>query len=185
MKTEKDKMLAGELYFASDPELVSERLHARQLTKQLNDSNPDESALRESILSKLIGEKGKNFLIEPPFYCDYGYNIKAGDDVFFNFNCVVLDITPVTLGNRVLVAPNVQFYAATHPTDFKERGSLAEFGKPITIGDDVWIGGSSVICPGVTIGSRAIIGAGSVVTKDIPEDVIAAGNPCKVIRKLV
>ena len=185
MKTEKDKMLAGELYFASDPELVSERLHARQLTKQLNDSNPDESALRESILSKLIGEKGKNFWIEPPFYCDYGYNIKAGDDVFFNFNCVVLDVTPVTLGNRVLIAPNVQFYAATHPTDFKERGSLAEFGKPITIGDDVWIGGSSVICPGVTIGSRAIIGAGSVVTKDIPEDVIAAGNPCKVIRKLV
>jgi len=185
MKTEKDKMLLGELYFASDPELVSERLHARQLTKQLNDSNPDETALRESILSKLIGEKGKNFWIEPPFYCDYGYNIKAGDDVFFNFNCVVLDVTPVTLGNRVLIAPNVQFYAATHPTDFKERGSLAEFGKPITIGDDVWIGGSSVICPGVTIGSRAIIGAGSVVTKDIPEDVIAAGNPCKVIRKLV
>ncbi len=185
MKTEKDKMLAGELYFASDPELVSERLHARQLTKQLNDSNPDETALRESILLKLIGEKGKNFWIEPPFYCDYGYNIKAGDDVFFNFNCVVLDVTPVTLGSRVLIAPNVQFYAATHPTDFKERGSLAEFGKPITIGDDVWIGGSSVICPGVTIGSRAIIGAGSVVTKDIPEDVIAAGNPCKVIRKLV
>jgi len=185
MKPEKDKMLLGELYFASDPELVSERLHARQLTKQLNDSNPDESALRESILSKLIGEKGKNFWIEPPFYCDYGYNIKAGDDVFFNFNCVVLDITPVTLGSRVLIAPNVQFYAATHPTDFSERGSMAEFGKPITIGDDVWIGGSSVICPGVTIGSRSIIGAGSVVTKDIPEDVIAAGNPCKVIRKLV
>ena len=185
LKTEKEKMLAGELYFASDPELVAERLHARKLTKQLNDSNPDETELRESIISKLIGKKGKNFWIEPPFYCDYGYNITAGDDVFFNFNCVVLDITPVTLGSRVLIAPNVQFYAATHPTEFKLRGSLAEFGKPITIGDDVWIGGSTVICPGVTIGSRSIIGAGSVVTKDIPDDVFAAGNPCKVIRSLV
>jgi maltose O-acetyltransferase len=185
LKSEKEKMLAGELYFASDPELAAERLHARQLTKQLNDSNPDETELRESILAKLIGKKGKNFWIEPPFFCDYGYNITAGDDVFFNFNCVVLDVTPVTLGSRVLIAPNVQFYAATHPTDFKERGSLAEFGKPITIGDDVWIGGSTIICPGVKIGSRSIIGAGSVVTKDIPEDVIAAGNPCKVIRSLV
>jgi maltose O-acetyltransferase len=184
MKSEKEKMLAGDLYFASDPELVAERLHARQLTKKLNDSNPDETELRESILAKLIGKKGKNFWIEPPFFCDYGYNITAGDDVFFNFNCVVLDVTPVTLGSRVLIAPNVQFYAATHPTDFKLRGSLAEFGKPITIGDDVWIGGSTIICPGVSIGSRSIIGAGSVVTKDIPEDVIAAGNPCRVIKKL-
>jgi maltose O-acetyltransferase len=185
MKSEKEKMLAGELYFASDPKLVAERLQARQLTKQLNNSNPDETELRESILAKLIGKKGKNFWIEPPFFCDYGYNITAGDDVFFNFNCVVLDVTPVTLGSRVLIAPNVQFYAATHPTDYKVRGSLAEFGKPITIGDDVWIGGSTIICPGVRIGSRSIIGAGSVVTKDIPDDVIAAGNPCKVIRSLV
>ncbi|WP_373521217.1 sugar O-acetyltransferase [Aquiflexum sp.] len=185
MKTEKQKMLSGDLYLASDPELASERLHARQMTKQLNDSNPDETELRESILQKLIGKKGKNFWIEPPFYCDYGYNISAGDDVFFNFNCVILDVTPVNFGSRVLVGPNVQFYAATHPTDFKVRGSLVEFGKPITIGDDVWIGGTTIICPGVTIGSRSIIGAGSVVTKDIPEDVLAAGNPCKVIRSLV
>jgi maltose O-acetyltransferase len=184
MKSEKEKMLAGELYLASDPELATERLHARQLTKQLNDSNPDETELRESILQKLIGKKGKNFWIEPPFYCDYGYNISAGDDVFFNFNCIILDVTPVSFGSRVLVGPNVQFYSATHPIDHQVRGSLLESGAPINIGDDVWIGGASIICPGVSIGDRSIIGAGSVVTKDIPADVIAAGNPCKVIRKL-
>ena len=177
-------MLAGELYLASDPELAAERLHARQFTKQFNDSNPDETELRESILQKLIGNKGKNFWIEPPFYCDYGYNITAGDDVYFNFNCVILDVTPVSFGSRVLVGPNVQFYAATHPVDYQIRGNLLESGTPISIGDDVWIGGASIICPGVSIGDRSIIGAGSVVTKDIPSDVIAAGNPCKVIRKL-
>lgn len=184
MTTEKQKMLAGELYLASDPELVSERLYARQLIKSFNETSPDATMLRENILKKLVGKVGKNFWIEPPFFCDYGYNISVGDDVFFNFNCVVLDVTPVTLGSRVLVGPNVQFYAATHPMDAKTRGALLESGKPITIGDDVWIGGGAIICPGVTIGSRSVIGAGSVVTKDIPEDVFAAGNPCKIIRSL-
>lgn len=184
MKTEKEKMLEGELYLASDPELSSERLRARVLLKQLNDSNPDETELREQIFNQLLGSKGENFWIEPPFFCDYGYNIKAGDNVFLNFNCVILDVNTVTLGDRVLVGPNVQFYAATHPIDTDLRGSLQEYGAPIHIGDDVWIGGGSIICPGVSIGSRSIIGAGSVVTKNIPEGVIAAGNPCKVIRKV-
>ncbi len=184
MKTEKEKMLAGELYLASDPELSSERLQARILLKQLNDSNPEEVEFRQQIFNQLLGAKGKNFWIEPPFFCDYGYNIVAGDDVFFNFNCVILDVTPVTFGHRVLVGPNVQFYAATHPMEAVVRGSLLEYGKPIAIGDDVWIGGGSIICPGVKIGAKTIIGAGSVVTKDIPEGVVAAGNPCTVIKKI-
>lgn len=183
-KSEKEKMLAGELYLASDPELTQERLEARLFLKKFNDSSPEETDLRTELLQKLVGRAGENFWIEPPFSCDYGYNIQVGEDVFFNFNCVILDVTPVTLGDRVLVGPNVQFYAATHPMDFKVRGSLLESGQPIQIGDDVWIGGGAIICPGVTIGSRSVIGAGSVVTKDIPEGVFAAGNPCKVIRHL-
>lgn len=177
-------MIAGELYMASDELLSNERLQARVILKAFNDCPPEESEKRRDLIQELIGKTGKNFHIEPPFYCDYGYNIEAGDDVFFNFNCVVLDVTPVKLGNRVLCGPNVQMYAATHPVDALTRGTLIEYGKPITIGDDVWVGGSAIICPGVTIGSRSVIGAGSVVTKDIPEDVFAAGNPCRVIRKL-
>jgi maltose O-acetyltransferase len=184
MKSEKEKMLRGELYLASDQELSAERLKSRQLIKSFNDSFPEEIEKRKLYLNQLLGKIGENFWIEPPFFCDYGYNIHAGDDVFFNFNCVILDVTPVTLGHRVLVGPNVQLYAATHPLDYKERGSLLESGKPISIGDDVWIGGGSIICPGVKIGSRSIIGAGSVVTRDIPDNVFAAGNPCKVIREL-
>lgn len=184
MKTEKQKMLAGELYLASDAQLSAERLMARKLVKTFNATQPDAIEERTALLKDLLIRTGKNFWIEPPFYCDYGYNIRAGEDVFFNFNCVILDVMPVTLGNRVLVGPNVQIYTATHPVDYKVRGSLLEYAKPIEIGSDVWIGGGSIICPGVTIGDRSIIGAGSVVTKDIPNDVVAAGNPCKVIRTL-
>jgi len=180
--TEKEKMLAGELYQAGDPELVNDRLQARKITKALNDSDPKEVELRSDLVKKLVGSCGKNFWIEPPFYCDYGTNIHVGDDVFFNFNCVVLDVTSVRLGDRVFVAPNVQFYAATHPIEAKPRREMWEFGKPIIIGNDVWIGGSSVICPGVTIGDRVVIGAGSIVTKSFPSDVVIAGNPARVIR---
>ncbi|MEB2783922.1 sugar O-acetyltransferase [Algoriphagus persicinus] len=183
--TEKEKMLAGELYQASDPELVSERLKARKLVKTLNDSDPEDSELRVSLVRKIFGKAGANFWVEPPFYCDYGSNIEVGDDVFFNFNCVVLDVCKVTLGNRVMVAPNVQFYAATHPLDHQTRGEMWEYGKPITIGDDVWIGGSAVICPGVSIGERTVIAAGAVVTKDFPSDVVIGGNPAQVIKHLV
>lgn len=175
-------MLAGELYDALDPQLTDERIQARLLIKALNESREDEPEKRTEILQQLIPNAGAGLWLQPPFYCDYGYNIKLGERVFFNFNCVVLDVMPVTIGSRTLFGPNVQIYTATHPLDHKERATGLEFAKPITIGEDVWVGGSVVICPGVTIGDRSIIGAGSVVTKDIPADVIAAGNPCKVIR---
>jgi maltose O-acetyltransferase len=184
MKTEKQKMLSGELYNALDPELSEERLKARLLLSELNNSREDEEEKRNSILKKLIPDAGAGFWLQPPFYCDYGYNISTGERVFFNFNCVVLDVMPVKIGNRTLIGPNVQIYTATHPMDYRERAAGLEFAKPVTIGEDVWIGGSAVICPGVTIGDRSVIGAGSVVTKDIPPDVFAAGNPCRVIRNL-
>lgn len=183
--TEKEKMLAGELYQAGDPELAAERLKARKLVKTFNDSDPEDTELRVSLIRKIVGKAGKNFWVEPPFYCDYGTNIEVGDDVFFNFNCVVLDVCKVTLGDRVFVAPNVQFYPATHPLDSVKRGEMWEYGKPITIGDDVWIGGSAVICPGVSIGDRTVVAAGAVVTKDFPADVVIGGNPAKIIKNLV
>ncbi|RAI94139.1 sugar O-acetyltransferase [Algoriphagus yeomjeoni] len=182
--TEKEKMLAGELYQARDPELVAARLKVRKLVKSLNDSDPEDIEFRISLIRKIFGKAGKNFWVEPPFYCDYGSNIEVGDDVFFNFNCVVLDVVKVTLGDRVLVAPNVQFYPATHPLDPVVRGKMWEYGKPISIGNDVWIGGSAVICPGVTIGDRTVIAAGAVVTKSFPADVVIGGNPAKVIKNL-
>jgi maltose O-acetyltransferase len=184
MKSEKEKMIAGELYDPLDTQLVEERLRTRLLLKQLNDSREDEEALRKQILSDLIGQAGPGLWLQPPFYCDYGSNITVGEKVFFNFNCVVLDVCPVTIGDRSLFGPNVQIYTATHPMDWQERARGVEFAKPIVIGADVWVGGSAIICPGVTIGDRSVIGAGSVVTKDIPPDVFAAGNPCRVIRGL-
>jgi maltose O-acetyltransferase len=184
MRTEKQKMLAGELYDALDKQLSDERLRTRLLIKELNDTREDEGDARVRILMELIPNAGSGLWIQPPFYCDYGSNIQIGEKVFFNFNCVVLDVTHVTIGSRTLFGPNVQIYTATHPLDFKERASGLEYAKPIEIGEDVWVGGSAVICPGVKIGSRTVIGAGSVVTKDITSDVFAAGNPCKVIRAL-
>ncbi|MBE0674793.1 MAG: sugar O-acetyltransferase [Bacteroidales bacterium] len=184
MKTEKQKMLSGELYSAVDPELAEERLRARLLLKELNDSPDDEDEKRKTLLRKLIPGAGAGLWLQPPFYCDYGYNIKTGEKVFFNFNCVVLDVMQITIGSRTLFGPNVQIYTATHPMDHRERASGLEFARPVTIGEDVWIGGSAVICPGVTIGDRSVIGAGSVVTRDVPPDVFAAGNPCKVIKDL-
>lgn len=184
MRTEKEKMLAGELYDPLDQELSADRVRTRLLIKQLNESREDEPAGRDEIIKQLIPHAGANFWLQPPFYCDYGYNMIVGERVFFNFNCVVLDVTYVKIGSRTMFGPNVQIYTATHPIDSRERSSGVEYAKPITIGDDCWIGGSAVICPGVTIGDRTIIGAGSVVTRDIPADVFAAGNPCRVIKQL-
>jgi len=183
MKTNREKMLAGELYDATDTDLVLLRRQARDLCKKLNTSSDAEAELRREVLTQLLGSGGDTAWIEPPFFCDYGFNIRLGNKVFFNFNCVILDVCPVTIGDRVLVGPAVQFYGGTHPLDAATRGSGLEYGRPITIGDDVWLGGAAIICPGVTIGNRAVIGAGSVVTKDIPPDVIAAGNPCRVLRE--
>ena len=185
MKTEKEKMLAGELYDPLDKELSDDRIKTRLLIQELNYSREDKPEERTEILKQLIPDAGADLWLQPPFYCDYGSNIKTGSKVFFNFNCVVLDVAEVVIGSRTLFGPNVQVYTATHPINHKERASGLEYAKPIYIGDDVWIGGSAVICPGVTIGDRTVIGAGSVVTKDIPADVFAAGNPCRVIRILV
>jgi maltose O-acetyltransferase len=182
MKSEKEKMLAGELYNPLDKELSIERNKTRLLFKELNDTNDSEGKKRKQILKQLIPSSSGKVWIEPPFYCDYGSNITIGKKVFLNFNCVILDVVPVTIGSRTMIGPNVQIYTATHPMNHKERAAGLESGKPIHIGEDVWVGGSAVICPGVRIGDRSVVGAGSVVTKDIPSDVFAAGNPCKVIR---
>lgn len=177
-------MLAGELYNGNDSHLKTERSVARMLLKKFNDTTDDERLLRKEILRKLIGGFSKGLYIEPPFYCDYGSNIHVGENVYFNFNCVVLDVNRVTIGARSLFGPNVQIYTATHPMEYKIRAEQLEMGMPITIGEDVWVGGGVIICAGVNIGDRAVIGAGSIVTRDIPSDCFAAGNPCKVIKKL-
>lgn len=182
--TEKQKMLAGEMYNPLDPVLMAEREDAKLLFQEINQMDETQKEQRNLLLQKLFGKTGKNLWVEPPFYCDYGYNITVGYNVFMNYNCCILDVMPVTIGNRVMLAPNVQIYTATHPLIAKERNSGKEFAKPITIGDDVWIGGGAIICPGVTIGDRAVIGAGAVVTKDIPNDVLVGGNPAKVIKHI-
>ncbi|RZL12835.1 MAG: sugar O-acetyltransferase [Hymenobacter sp.] len=184
MKTEKEKMLAGELYNALDPQLTAERLQAQLLFQQLNNTPADQVAERAQLTRTLIPNAGAELGLNSPFYCDYGTNIRIGDQVFFNFNCTILDVTYVTIGSRTMFGPGVQVYTATHPLDYVERGSGLEYAKPITIGEDVWVGGGAIICPGVSIGDRAVIGAGSVVTKDVPADVLAAGNPCRVVRVL-
>ncbi len=177
-------MVAGELYDPLDKQLSEERLRARLLIKDLNESSEDQPEERSRILKALLPHSNPDVWIQPPFYCDYGYNIQIGAKVFFNFNCVVLDVAQVTIGSRTMFGPNVQIYTATHPMNHNVRASGLENAKPIVIGDDVWIGGSAVICPGVSVGDRSVIGAGSVVTKDIPADVFAAGNPCRVVRSL-
>lgn len=177
-------MLAGQLYNALDPQLVQERRRARDLLKELNDSKDVEQERRAKIISQLFASIGGGVWIEPPFYCDYGSNITLGNNVYFNFNCVILDPAEVTIGDNVLFGPNVQVYTATHPLSYLERQTGLEFAKEISIGSDVWIGGNSVIGPGLKVGSRSVIGAGSVVTKDIPEGVFAAGNPCRVLREI-
>lgn len=183
MKTEKEKMIAGEYYIANDETLARERAECKTLLKLLNIIEYVVGDGTKAILARLIPNAPKSLYIEPPFHCDYGYNIICGENVYFNVNCVVLDVTLVKLGNNVFCAPGVQIYTATHPIDAVLRRNK-ENGKPVTIGDDCWIGGGAIICPGVTIGNRCVIGAGSVVTKDIPDDSLAAGNPAKVLRKI-
>jgi maltose O-acetyltransferase len=184
LETEKQKMLAGELYNALDPQLVEERHQARKLLQAFNDTFAGDEKLRAALAKDLFADVGKDVWIEPPFYCDYGSNISLGDKVYFNFNCVILDPAPVNIGSNVMFGPYVQIYTATHPVPHLERRNGLEFALPIEIGSDVWVGGGVMVNPGVKIGARSVIGAGSVVTKDIPADVFAAGNPCRVIRDL-
>lgn len=183
--TEKEKMLRGELYLASDPELRQDGRRAKQILYEYNVSRTDEPELRQKLLRELFASLGKGVSIEPRFHCDYGYNIHIADRVFMNCGCVLLDVCEITIGEDTLLAPNVHIYAATHPLDWhirKNRGP--ELGRPVHIGNDCWIGGGAIICPGVTIGEKSVIGAGSVVTRDIPAGVLAVGNPCRVVKEI-
>jgi len=181
--TERLKMLSGELYDPMDPELVTARARARDLCQDLNATRESHQVERRRILQTLFATGGDSVWMQPPFYCDYGSNIELGERVFFNFNCVVLDVCRVRIGRFTLFGPAVQIYTATHPLDADLRRKT-EFCKPVEIGSDVWVGGGAIILPGVRIGSRAVIGAGSVVTRDVPDDVLATGNPCRVIRNI-
>lgn len=183
-KTEREKMLSGELYLATDEELTKMHFIARRLLHDLNFSTPNEVDRQKDIILSLFGNLGNNFTVRPPFYCDYGCHIFAGDNLYINYDCTILDCNRVYLGNNVLLAPKVQIYTAYHPTEPKLRLTGKELASPVTISDNVWLGGGVIVCPGVTIGSNVTIGAGSVVTKDISDNVVAAGNPCRVIKKL-
>jgi maltose O-acetyltransferase len=183
MPTEREKMLAGELYNPLDAELVAARDRARNLCQDLNATREADQSERRRILTELFGAGGDDVWMQPPFFCDYGSNIFLGRKCFFNFNCIILDVCSVRIGDYAFFGPAVQIYTATHPMDHELRRTQ-EFGKPVEIGSDVWVGGGAIICPGVTIGSRTVIGAGSVVTRNIPDDAFAAGNPCRVLRKL-
>jgi maltose O-acetyltransferase len=184
MSTEREKMLAGEMYDPMDPELVAARARARDLCQDLNATRESDETRRRVILRDLFRTDGATVLMQPPFYCDYGSNIELGERVFFNFNCVVLDVCRIRIGDFSLFGPAVQIYTPLHPLNAVQR-RREEYGKPIDIGADVWVGGEAIILGGVNIGSRAAIGAGSVVTRDIPEGVFAAGNSCRVLRAII
>lgn len=185
MKTEKEKAREGILYDANnDAELLAERLAAADMTYELNRLRPSQVAEREALFRRLFGKTGKVFSIVSPFFCDYGYNIEIGENFFMNMNCVILDGAKVTFGDNVFVAPGCGFYTAGHPLDAERRNAGLEYALPIKIGNNVWIGAQVCVLPGVTIGDNSVIGAGSVVTKDIPSGVLAAGNPCRVIRPI-
>ena len=183
MSTERLKMLAGEMYDPLDPELTAARTRARDLCQDLNATREGDADERRRILRDLFGKGGDTVWMQPPFYCDYGANIELGERVFFNFNCTVLDVCRVRIGDYTMFGPSVQIYTPLHPMNAEQR-RREEYGRPIDIGSDVWVGGGAIILAGVTIGSRAVIGAGSVVTRDIPEGVLAVGNPCRVIREI-
>jgi len=183
-RTEKEKMLAGELYLASDPELTKDRENARKLTRLFNQTIETDYDKRTELLKQLFGSTGENLYMEPTFRCDYGYNIHVGNHFYANFDCVILDVCEVRIGENCFIAPGVHIYTATHPLNPFERVSGAEFGKPVTIGNNVWIGGRAVINPGVTIGDNVVIASGAIVTKDVPSNVVVGGNPAKVIKTI-
>lgn len=185
METEKDKCRKGLLYDANhDPQLVGERLRCKELCHEYNHLLPSLTEERERLLRRLLGNTGEHFLIEQPFYCDYGYNIEVGENFYANVNCVILDGAKVTLGDNVFVAPGCGFYTAGHPLDAERRNKGLEYARPITVGSNVWIGAQVIVLPGVTIGEGCVIGAGSVVNRDIPPYSLAVGNPCRVVRRL-
>ncbi|MEQ2528799.1 sugar O-acetyltransferase [Robertmurraya yapensis] len=184
MKTEKAKMLDGELYNAGDPELVRDRVNARRLTRLFNETLETDLDKRTEILKELFGSTGECLYIEPTFRCDYGSNIHVGENFYANFDCVFLDVCEIRIGDNCFIAPGVHIYTATHPLNAQERISGVEYGIPVTIGDNVWIGGRAVINPGVKIGNNVVVASGAVVTKDVPDNVVVGGNPARVIKEI-
>ena len=182
MKSEKEKMISGKTYKAFGDELLAERQYAKEMIFDFNSLRPNQIDERNEILKRLLGKTKDKYFIEPPFRCDYGYNIEIGENFYSNYNLIILDCAPVKIGDNVLIGPNVSIYTAGHPLHYEIRNQEYEYAFPIIIGDNVWIGGNVVINPGVSIGENSVIGSGSVVTKDIPKNVIAIGNPCKVLR---
>lgn len=182
MKTEKEKMIAGEKYQPKDPELLKDREHVRQLVRMYNQTLELEKEKRKQLLREILGSCGENVYMEPNIRFDYGYNTHVGENFFANFDCIILDVCEVRFGDNCMLGPNVQIYTATHPIHPIERNSGLEFGKPIKIGNNVWVGGSAVILPGVTIGDNVVIAAGAVVTKDVPANVVVGGNPAKIMK---
>lgn len=182
MHAEKEAMLNGEPYDASDPALVAERERARELTRRYNRTTVDEAGKRKRLLDELLGSIGGECRVEPPFRCDYGYNVHVGEGFYANFDCVVLDVRRVDIGRNCLFGPGIHVYTATHPLDAETRSEGLESGKPVTIGDDVWIGGRAVLNPGVTVGEGSVIASGAVVTGDVPAGVVAGGSPAAVIK---
>lgn len=183
--TEKTKMMMGEIYDANyDKELIAERTKAKDLCYAYNQLLPSKIEERSRLMREILGKTKGNFLIEQPFMCDYGYNIEVGENFYANHNLIILDGNKVKFGDNVFIAPNCAFYTAGHPLDVERRNKGLEYAKPITVGNNVWFGGNVCVLPGVTIGDNVVIGAGSVVNRDIPSNVVAAGNPCKVIKTL-
>ncbi|EFA80295.1 Acetyltransferase [Heterostelium album PN500] len=183
-ETEKEKMISSKLYFSGDAELTQDRLNAKEICYDFNLLRPSLREERANLIKKLFGKTGKDICIESPFHCDYGYNIEVGNGFYTNHGCCFLDVAPIKIGENCMFGPNVGLYCAGHPIDVATRNSYLEYGYPITIGDNVWIGGNVTVLPGVTIGDNTIIGGGSVVTKSIPSNCIAVGNPCRVLREI-
>jgi maltose O-acetyltransferase len=184
MGTEKEQMLRGELYDAADPELVAEREEARTLTRRYNQTAPGDGENRRALLEDLLDSLGDDCHIEPPFRCDYGYNIHLGENFYANFDCVILDVCRVDIGRNCQISPGVHIYTATHPVDADERVEGLEYGKPVTVGDNVWIGGRAVLNPGVSVGDNAVVASGAVVTEDVPDDVVVQGNPATITTEI-
>ena len=181
---EKRKMISGKLYNPLAENLPTERLNVKKLCQKYNNLSPDDMLKRTSIMSKILRKTGETFLIEQPFWCDYGYNIEIGENFYSNHNLVILDPAKVKFGDNVFIGPNCGFYTAEHPLEAEERNKGLEYAKPIKVGNNVWFGGNVTVIAGVTIGDNVVIGAGSIVVKDIPSNCVAVGNPCKVIKTI-
>lgn len=184
LKTQKEKMLAGEMYLAGDPELGAAYACAQGVLASFNATQADDFGKLVALLQSLFGHLGPGAIVKPTLRCDYGFNISIGSRTFVNYDCVLLDCNTITIGEDVQIAPGVHIYTASHPLDAKTRRSGLESAHPVTIGNGVWLGGRAIVCPGVTIGENTVVGAGSVVTKDLPANVLAVGNPCRIVRAL-